>query len=200
MAALRQQGIRCNRKRVARLMRQQHPVARYHHRRRVRTTDSRHGFAVAPNRLNRQFSAQRPNEKWVADFTYVDTSEGWLYLALVLDVFSHKFVGWDMENHMDATLVEQALRMALSRRQPALGELLHHSDRGSQYTSLTYQKLLAVHHITVSMSRTAEPHNNAAASARSRPNVPTMFFPHVNQARLSPNIFPGSKLHFFSSN
>lgn len=160
-AALRQQGVHCSRKRVARLMRQHHLVARYRQRCRVRTTDSRHDFPIAPNRLDRQFSAARPNEKWVADFTYVDTAAGWLYLALVLDVFSRRIVGWAMASQMDTTLVEQALRMALSRRQPTAGELLHHSDRGSQYASRSYQELLAAHHITVSMSRTANPYDNA---------------------------------------
>ena len=92
-AALHQRGIVCNRKRVARLMRKYHLVAKYRHPRRVKTTDSRHGLPVAPNRLNRDFSAQRPNEKWVADIPYIDTAEGWLYLALVLDVFSRRIVG-----------------------------------------------------------------------------------------------------------
>lgn len=160
-AALRQRGILCNRKRVARLMRQHHLVAKHRHRRRVKTTDSRHPYPIAPNHLNRNFSAQRPNEKWVADITYIDTAEGWLYLALVLDVFSRKVVGWAMETHLESTLVEQALRMALYQRQPALGALLHHSDRGGQYASLTYQQLLETYPITASMSRTADPYDNA---------------------------------------
>ena len=159
-AVLRQQGIACNRKRIARLMRAHHLVAK-HRRRRVRTTDSRHGLPIAPNRLNRQFSAQRPDEKWVADITYIDTAEGWLYLALVLDIFSRKIVGWAMEPHLETALVEQALRMALAQRQPLLGELLHHSDRGGQYASGTYQQLLAAYGITVSMSRSADPYDNA---------------------------------------
>ncbi len=160
-AALRQQGIVCNRKRVARLMRQHHLVAKHRWHRRVRTTDSRHGLPIAPNRLNRDFSAQRPNEKWVADITYIDTADGWLYLALVMDVFSRKIVGWAMETHRKESLVEQALQMALVRRQPAVGELLHHSDRGGQYASHTYQQLLAACGITVSMSRAADPYDNA---------------------------------------
>ena len=159
-AAVRQQGTVCNRKRVARLMRQQQLVAK-HRRRRVKTTDSRHRLPVAPNRLNRDFSAERPNEKWVADFTYIDTAEGWLYLALVLDVFSRKLVGWAMDTHRQTALVERALRMALAQRQPALGELLHHSDRSGQYASLSYQQLLEAYRITVSMSRTADPYDNA---------------------------------------
>jgi transposase InsO family protein len=160
-AALRQRGIVSNRKRVARLMRQYHLVAKHRRQHRIRTTDSRHDLPIAPNRLNRDFSAQRPNEKWVADITYIDTSDGWLYLALVMDVFSRKIVGWAMETHREESLVEQALRMALFRRQPAVGELLHHSDRGGQYASHTYQQLLQAFGITVSMSRTADPYDNA---------------------------------------
>ena len=160
-AALRQAGVVCNRKRVARLMRKHHLVAKHRRQRRVKTTDSRHPFPIAPNRLQREFSAERPNEKWVADFTYIDTAEGWLYLALLLDVFSRKIVGWAMENHMEASLVEQALRMALTQRHPKPNDLLHHSDRGGQYASLTYQQLLAAHHVTVSMSNTADPYDNA---------------------------------------
>lgn len=159
-AALRQQGIVCNRKRVARLMRQHRLVAK-HRRRRVHTTDSAHRLPIAPNHLNREFTAARPNEKWVADITYIDTAQGWLYLALVLDVFSRKVVGWAMEAHREASLVEAALRMALFQRKPAQGELLHHSDRGGQYASHTYLELLATFGITVSMSRTAEPYDNA---------------------------------------
>lgn len=159
-AALRQRGIVCNRKRVARLMRQHHLVAK-HRRRRVRTTDSAHRWPVAPNHLNREFSATCPNEKWVADITYIDTAEGWLYLALVLDIFSRKVVGWAMEAHREASLVEAALRMALAQRKPAKGELLHHSDRGGQYASHSYQALLDPHEVTVSMSRTADPYDNA---------------------------------------
>lgn len=159
-AALRQRGVMCNRKRVARLMRQHHLVAK-HRRGRIKTTDSHHRLSVAPNHLNRDFTAKRPNEKWVADITYIDTLEGWLYLALVLDVFSRKVVGWAMEAHRETSLVEAALRMALLQRKPALGALLHHSDRGGQYASVTYQALLASFDITVSMSRTADPYDNA---------------------------------------
>ena len=159
-AALRQRGIICNRKRVARLMRKHQLVAKYRRRRRVKTTDSRHGLPIAPNYLNRDFSAEHPNEKWVADITYIDTAEGWLYLALVLDIFSRKVVGLAMETHLETSLVEQALRMALSQRQPALGELLHHSDRGGPYASLTYQQLLESYGVTISMSRTADPYDN----------------------------------------
>ncbi|MCC6614120.1 MAG: IS3 family transposase [Anaerolineae bacterium] len=142
------------------MMPQQHLVAK-HRRRRVRTTDSHHRLPVVANHLNRDFTAKRPNEKWVADITYIDTLEGWLYLALVLDVFSRKVVGWAMEAHPETRLVEAALRMALLQRKPALGELLDHSDRGGQYASATYQALLASFDITVSMSHTADLYDNA---------------------------------------
>lgn len=160
-AALRQQGVMVNRKRVARLMRLHGLVARQRRHRRPQTTDSRHGLPIAPNRLNRDFSAQRPNQKWVADITSIATTEGWLYLALVLDVFSRKIVGWAMEPHREASLVEQALNMALLQRQPTKGQLLHHSDRGGQYASHIYQQRLTDWGVTVSMSRTADPYDNA---------------------------------------
>ena len=160
-AALRQQGIVVNRKRVARLMRLHGLVAKHRCHRRLQTTDSGHALPIAPNRLNRDFSAQRPNQKWVADITYIATREGWLYLALVLDVFSRKVVGWAMEPHREASLVEQALNMALLQRQPAKGQLLHHSDRGGQYASHTYQQCLTDWGITISMSRVADPYDNA---------------------------------------
>jgi putative transposase len=160
-AALRQRGQVVNRKRVARLMRLHGLVAKHRRQRRVHTTDSRHGLPIAPNRLNRDFSAQRPNQKWVADITYIATSEGWLYLALVLDVFSRKIVGWTMDTHRETALVERALQMALDQRQPDRGQLLHHSDRGGQYASRTYQQRLTDWDITVSMSRAADPYDNA---------------------------------------
>lgn len=160
-AALRQLGYRCNRKRVARLMRMQHLVAKHRGRRRMKTTDSRHDLPIAPNLLQRDFSADRPNQKWVADITFIDTREGWLYLALVLDVFSRKIVGWAMDLHMETSLVEQAFRMALVQRHPSSGDLLHHSDRGGQYASHLYQQLLKAYGITASMSRTADPYDNA---------------------------------------
>jgi putative transposase len=160
-AALRQLGYRCNRKRVARLMRAQHLVAKHRGRRRMKTTDSRHDLPIAPNLLQRDFSADHPNQKWVADITFIDTHEGWLYLALVLDVFSRRIVGWAMDIHMETSLVEQAFRMALVQRHPLSGDLLHHSDRGGQYASHLYQQLLNVYGITASMSRTADPYDNA---------------------------------------
>ena len=159
-AALKAKGWICARKRVARLMRQAHLRSVRQSKRRVHTTQSKHSFPIAANLLNRQFQAQRPNQKWVADITFIPTRNGWLYLAVVLDLFSRKIVGWAMSACCDATLVQNALQMALAHRQPA-GELLHHSDRGSQYAAHDYQALLSQHSITVSMSRTGNCYDNA---------------------------------------
>lgn len=159
-ATLRRAGIVCSRKRVARLMRQVGMHSLRQQRRRVRTTNSRHAYPVAPNRLNRQFHAAHPNQKWVADFSYVPTAEGWLYLAAVLDLFSRRLVGWAMSERQDQELVEAALRMALARRQPR-SDLLHHSDQGSQYAAEGYADLLTQHGITVSMSRKGDCYDNA---------------------------------------
>jgi transposase InsO family protein len=159
-AALRQQGVVCNRKRVARLMRlnQLHGCER--RKRRVITTQSGPHNPVAANLLQRDFSAPAPNRIGLGDITYIPTREGFLYLASLEDVFSRKIVGWAMDEHMEQVLVEQALQMALSQRQPE-NDLLHHSDRGSQYTSLDYQTRLAQHHITVSMSSVGNCYDNA---------------------------------------
>lgn len=124
------------------------------------TTDSNHDHPVAPNKLDRDFTAAGPNRKWLADITYIPTREGWLYLAGVLDCHSRKIVGWSMDETMKAELVIDALKMALDRRRPPAG-LLHHSDRGSQYASEAYQSLLAGHGIECSMSRTGNCYDNA---------------------------------------
>src|SRR5947209_18449679 len=157
---MQSQGIMCARKRVARLMRQQELFAQRPRHRTV-TTKSEPGAQVAPNLLERDFSADQPNTKWVADTTYLWTAEGWLYLAVVLDLFSRLVVGWSMAAIQDATLVTQALRMAVTRRRPQAG-LLHHSDRGSTYTSEDYQSLLRQEGMQISMSRTADCYENAA--------------------------------------
>ncbi len=128
-AELPAQGIQCGRKRVIRLMHHQHLSAR-RPRHRCRTTDSQHLYPIAPNELARDFTARQPNEKWVADMTGVWTQEGWLYVALVLDVYRRLMVGWAMAAQRDEGLVRQALQMALAHRQPEAG-LLQHSDRGS---------------------------------------------------------------------
>jgi transposase InsO family protein len=130
-------------------------------RHRTITTQSDPEANVSPNLLQRDFSADQPNTKWVADTTYIWTAEGWLYLAVVLDVFSRMVVGWSMAAIQDATLVIQALRMAIARRRPEAG-LLHHTDRGSTYTSESYQVLLRQKSMLVSMSRTADCYDNAA--------------------------------------
>lgn len=158
-AQLKKQGIACNLKTVAKYMRQEGLKGQRKYRRIV-TTNSRHAFPVAPNLLNRAFHAERPNQKWVGDITYIRTAEGWLYLAGVLDLFSRKVVGWEMSSFIDADLVERALRMALYQRQPAFG-LLHHSDRGSQYASHQIRNILAANHIQISMSRRADCYDNA---------------------------------------
>jgi len=158
-AQLKKQGIACNQKTVAKYMRQEGLKGQRKYRR-VVTTNSKHDFPVAPNLLNREFQAERPNQKWVSDITYIRTAEGWLYLAGVLDLFSRKVVGWEMSSFIDADLVERALRMALYQRQPAIG-LLHHSDRGSQYASHQIRDILATNHIQVSMSRRADCYDNA---------------------------------------
>ena len=159
-AELQDQGIKCARKRVARLMREQELFAQ-RPRHRTITTKSEPGAQVAPNLLQRDFSAEQPNTRWVADTTYIWTAEGWLYLAVVLDLFSRMVVGWSMAATQDATLVIQALQMAITRRRPPAG-LLHHSDRGSTYTSESYQALLGQEGMVVSMSRTADCYDNAA--------------------------------------
>jgi len=150
-AELQAQGIKCARKRVARLMRELELAAR-RRRHRSRTTRSDPSARVAPNRLDRDFTATRPNEKWTGDITAIWTYEGWLYLAAVLDLFSRRVVGWAMAASADEMLVETALRMALLQRRPQAG-LLHHTDRGCQYTSTAYQALLVEMSVTVSMSR-----------------------------------------------
>ncbi len=157
---LQSRGLDCGRHRVARLMREAGIQARQRRRWRPRTTQSRHTHPLAPNLLNREFQATAPNEKWLADISYVATREGWLYLASVLDVYSRLIVGWSMQDRLTTPLVAQALQMALARRCPS-ADLLHHSDRGSQYASTVYQTLLQQYGITVSMSRTGDCYNNA---------------------------------------
>ncbi len=157
---LKHKGFACGRHRVARLMRQDGICARQKHRNRPKTTQRQLGVIPAPNRLNQEFSAQIPNQKWVSDFTYIDTDEGWLYLAVVLDLFSRMVIGWAMSVTMDAAMVEAALQMALLERQPKAG-LLHHSDQGSQYTSAAYIDCLTSALTQLSMSRVGNCYDNA---------------------------------------
>ena len=156
-------GQRTGRKRVARLMRMQGLRARPRRRYR-RTTDSGHGLAIKGNVLARRFAVAQPNAGWVTDITYLWTLEGWLYLAVILDLFSRRVVGWSMSESLERGLVLDALKMALAERQPPPG-LIHHSDRGSQYASHDYQQMLAQHGMIASMSRRANCWDNAVAES-----------------------------------
>jgi len=126
----------------------------------VRTTDSRHDLPIAPNLLDRNFTATAPNRIWLVDITYIETDQGRLYLAVVMDLFSRKIVGWAMADHLRADLPLAALRMAISAQRPSAG-LIHHSDRGVQYASAQYRKLLQSAGFKASMSRKADCYDNA---------------------------------------
>jgi len=131
------------------------------HKRRFRvTTKANPAHPVAPNLLNREFTAEKPNQKWTSDITYIRTKESWLYLAVVLDLFSRRIVGWAMSTRITSNLVVNALEMAIEQRKPDAG-LLHHSDRGSQYTGKPYQKHLAANKMIVSMSGKGDCWDNA---------------------------------------
>ena len=157
-------GFEVGRERIARLMR--HAGLRARPKRRQRPQDARTDVVhtLAPNVLDRQFSATAPNQKWVADFTYVWTREGWLFVAVVIDLFSRRVVGWSMQSEMTAQLVADALVMAVWRRGRTTA-LVHHSDRGSQYTSEHFQKLLREIGVTCSMSRAGNVWDNAVAES-----------------------------------
>lgn len=128
------------------------------------TTNSKHNYPVAPNRLNRQFTVKKPNQAWVGDITYIWTAEGWLYLATVIDLFSRRVVGWSMDSRMKVSLVNDALSSAIGQRKPGKN-LLWHTDRGSQYASNSHRKLLAEHGIVQSMSRKGNCWDNAVAES-----------------------------------
>ncbi len=162
-ADLKLRGVDVGRKRVMRLMRQQGLKGR-RRRRFVRTTNSNHGLPVAPNLLARDFSAERPNARWAGDITYLRVGDQWLYLAVVLDLFSRFVVGWAVSMTIDEELVDKALRRALERRCPDAG-LLHHSDQGSQYASQDYRALLKTYRITCSMSRKGDCWDNAVVES-----------------------------------
>lgn len=162
--SLVRQGIACGRHRGARLMRREGIRPPKRHSRHPVTTQRQPEAIPAPNRLNQDFSATTTNIKWVSDFTYLDTAEGWLYRAVILDLFSRKVVGWAMSVHMDSTLVETALHMALQTRQPD-ASLLHHSDQGSQYTRADYQSIWTAMYLQLSMSRVGNCYDNAAVES-----------------------------------
>lgn len=163
-AVLQRKGIVCGRNRVARLMRSHNIVAQTKGNYHPGTTQRQPGIIPAPNLLDRDFSAVMPNQKWVSDFTYIETNEGWLYFAVVIDLFSRKVVGWAMSKTMDTLLVQAALRMALSGRKPPAG-LLHHSDQGSQYTSTAYLNCLNDALAKLSMSGAGNCYDNAVVES-----------------------------------
>jgi putative transposase len=154
-------GLACGLHRIERLMRLRGLRARPRRRRLPPDLDERQAGAVAPNVLDRAFQAPAPNRKWIADFTYIWTTEGWLYVAVVLDLYSRRIVGWSMSASMTAQLVADALILALWRRGKPVA-LLHHSDQGSQYTSGQFQRLLAENGVTCSMNRSGNVWDNAA--------------------------------------
>jgi transposase InsO family protein len=161
---LRRQGIRVGKLRVQRLMQQHGIQARGKRRFRVSTTDTRHDLPIAPNLLDRSFSVAAPNQAWVGDITYIATEEGWLFLAVVIDLFSRKVVGWSMRPDMHRDLVIDALSMAWLGRNPGKQTgLIFHSDRGSQYASEDFRKVLEHCSITPSMSRKGNCWDNACA-------------------------------------
>jgi putative transposase len=161
---LRAQGIRVGKQRVQRLMQAHGIRARGKRRFRIATTDSRHGLPIAPNVLDRNFTVAAPNQVWVGDITYIATDAGWLFLAVVIDLFSRQVVGWSLREDMTSTIVIDALRMAWLKRSPGTqAGLIFHSDRGSQYASYEFNKLLKECGITPSMSRKGNCWDNACS-------------------------------------
>jgi len=156
---LRARGFAASKERVERLMRE-HGIRARHKRRFIVTTDSKHKLPVAPNLLDRNFAPTAPNQVWTSDITYLWTDEGWLYLAIVLDLFNREVIGWSLKPHMTADIVTDALTMAWFRRKPAPG-VMHHSDRGSQYASHAFQEKLAEYGMVCSMSRKGNCWDNA---------------------------------------
>lgn len=157
---LKELGLDIGHRRVGRLMRQNGISVVRTHKYKL-TTDSNHKFNIAPNLLNRNFLADRRNQKWVVDISYIWTREGWLYLAVVLDLYSRRVIGWAVSNRMKRTLAIRAVNMAIALRRPPRG-CIHHSDRGSQYCSHDYQKILHQHGFKVSMSGKGNCYDNAA--------------------------------------
>jgi len=156
---LRSRGLPTSKGRVERLMRD-HGIRAKHKRRYKATTDSKHAMPIAPNLLDRNFTPSAPNKAWTSDITYLWTTEGWLYLAVVIDLFNREVVGWSIKPRMTVDIVTDALRMAWFRRKPAPG-LVHHSDRGSQYAAGSFQDLLREYGMLCSMSRKGNCWDNA---------------------------------------
>jgi len=160
---LLKRGIIISRRRVGKLMKQ-HGLTCKRKRKFKITTDSKHQLPIAPNLLERDFSASKPDQKYVGDITYIWTEEGWLYLATVIDLFSRRIVGWSMSRRMTASLVNNALLMAIWKRKPQRG-LIWHTDRGSQYASDSHRDILRAHGIIQSMSRKGNCWDNAVAES-----------------------------------
>jgi transposase InsO family protein len=160
---LREEGERVSRKRVGRIMKEHDLRGKRRRRYRV-TTQSNHDFPIAPNVLARDFSATAPNQKWVGDITYIWTREGWLYLAVLIDLFSRRVVGWSMSDSLATDLPLRALHMAIQTRRPPRG-LIHHTDRGCQYASAEYRAVLEQNGIVASMSRKGNCWDNAVAES-----------------------------------
>jgi putative transposase len=159
-AELKAQGRGASRGRIERLMHRHGIRAIMARPRWVRTTDSRHDLPIAPNLLDRNFTAVAPNRIWLADITYIETDQGWLYLAAVMDLYSRRIVGWAMADHLRTDLPLAALKMAISAQRPGAG-LIHHSDRGVQYASAGYRKMMQSAGFRASMSRKADCYDNA---------------------------------------
>ncbi len=162
-AELKSQGLSCGKHRVSRLMRQ-HGIVSKHKRKFQVTTDSVHSYPVAENKLQRRFDVSEPNQYWVSDITYIPTREGWLYLAVTLDLFHRKVIGWAMDRWITRQLVIDALNMAIKNGNGQRG-LIHHSDRGVQYASNEFQALLKTYGIQCSMSRKGDCWDNAVAES-----------------------------------
>ena len=159
--ALKIDGVVCNHKTVAKIMKDEKITPKTGRKFVPRTTDSAHGLPVAENLLDRRFRQEKPDRVWVTDITYIRTREGWLYVAAVMDLCTRRIVGWAMMDHMESSLVMAALEMALENRSPAPG-LMVHSDRGSQYAGDAYQGLLSRHRLVCSMSGKGDCYDNAA--------------------------------------
>jgi len=160
---LQESGYRCGHNRVSRIMRENGLIARQKRKFKV-TTDSKHDFPISPNLLNRQFEVKKRDKVWVSDITYISTLTGWLYLCVVIDLFSRKIVGWSMGSRITAELTKDALLMAIMQRKPAEG-LIFHSDRGSQYASHEFRKVLKQNKMIQSMSRKGNCWDNACAES-----------------------------------
>jgi transposase InsO family protein len=163
-AELKSCGVQICRNTVAKYMREGGVFVRPPRRFVPRTTDSDHAHPIAPNRIDRNFAATAPNQKWVCDLTYIWSGEGWLYLSIVMDLFSRKIVGWNMSYDTKTDGIAQAMSMAIKNRKPG-SNLIHHSDRGCQYACAMYRKMLDKHRITASMSRAGNCYDNAPAES-----------------------------------